>query len=731
MRAKPLRTSTSTSTSTKPNTDTVPTPTQQGRRFGRLRAIAVAAALVAAVAAVPLTRAGQPAVAAAAPHDVIANLFMWPWPSVANECTTTLGPAGYGAVQVSPPGDSISVSGHPWWEVYQPAAYDLNSRMGTAAQFASMVATCNAAGVKVYVDAVINHMTGVNQSSTTSYGGASFTNSYSYPTAGYAYADFHHPNDLCPNSDMTIKDWNNQTQVQECELLQLADLYTEKDGVRTKIANYLGGLMALGVSGFRVDAAKHINQADMAAILAKMAAAGHVPSFYAQEVWPGGSGNLAPSAFESNGGLLELNAAFALKNAFNGDIANLSAWGSGLTPSAKAATFVSNHDTERDGSTLSYKNGTTDTLANVFLLASAYGTPAVMSSFTFSSNDASPPADGNGFVSAVGCGSGWECQHRQRAIRNMVGWHNAAYGSAQANWSSPQSNVVGFSRGSNAWVALNNSGGSVTYAFTTGLADGVYCDVIHGDFSGGTCSGPTVTVSGGRATVAVAAKDAVAIDVNARVGTTTTSPTGSSSPTGSPSPSASPTATPAAAAAFNVTATTVTGQNIYVTGSIAALGSWNTANAVPLSAAAYPVWKGSVAIPAGTSFEYKYIKKDAAGNVTWESGANRAATSPVTLTDTWRDGTAQVSFSAYATTVWGQNVYVVGDIAALGGWNTGSAVALSSASYPYWTGSVSLPSGTSFQYKYIKKDGSGNVIWESGANRGATAPATLNDTWRS
>jgi alpha-amylase len=38
-------------------------------------------------------------------NDVIANLWMWPWNSVASECTNVLGPAGYGAVQVAPPKD--------------------------------------------------------------------------------------------------------------------------------------------------------------------------------------------------------------------------------------------------------------------------------------------------------------------------------------------------------------------------------------------------------------------------------------------------------------------------------------------------------------------------------------------------------------------------------------------------------------------------------------------------
>ncbi|MDQ0312940.1 hypothetical protein J2S46_007496 [Kitasatospora herbaricolor] len=39
-----------------------------------------------------------------------------------------LGPKGYGAVQVAPPADWIKPSGaHPWWEVYQPVSYGLDS----------------------------------------------------------------------------------------------------------------------------------------------------------------------------------------------------------------------------------------------------------------------------------------------------------------------------------------------------------------------------------------------------------------------------------------------------------------------------------------------------------------------------------------------------------------------------------------------------------------------------
>ncbi|WP_437115499.1 carbohydrate-binding module family 20 domain-containing protein [Streptomyces griseoviridis] len=60
-----------------------------------------------------------------------------------------------------------------------------------------------------------------------------------------------------------------------------------------------------------------------------------------------------------------------------------------------------------------------------------------------------------------------------------------------------------------------------------------------------------------------------------------------------------------------------------------------------LSATGYLVWSATVkAVPVSTAFAYKYPKKDASGNVTWESGTNRAYTtggsSGYTVSDTWK-----------------------------------------------------------------------------------------------
>ncbi|GGN23788.1 hypothetical protein FHR83_002812 [Actinoplanes campanulatus] len=323
---------------------------------------------------------------------------------------------------MAPPAESVSLatsdSGvHPWWEIYQPVSYNLTSRFGTRAEFSSMVTACHNAGVRVYVDAVVNHMAGANNTLTTTYGGSTFNPSgHAYPAVPYVYDDFHHAND-----------------------------------------------------GY---------------------------------------------------------------------------------------------------------------------------------------------------------------------------------------WTTTSGNVIGFSRGSLGWFGLNNSSSASTAGYPTGLADGVYCDRITGGASGTGCNGTAITVAGGTASVTIPANSAVAIDVNATSGGGTTSPTASpsaSATSASPSPSvtSSPTPSPSVttsagtvAATFNVYATTTTGTDVYVVGSNAALGSWSTANAVKLSAAGYPIWTSTVPIPSGTGFEYKYIKKDASGNVTWESGGNRSYTtgtaSAYTVSDTWK-----------------------------------------------------------------------------------------------
>jgi alpha-amylase len=186
---------------------------------------------------------------------------------------------------------------------------------------------------------------------------------------------------------------------------------------------------------------------------------------------------------------------------------------SGLPPSDKTLVFVQNHDTERNGDALNYKDGATNIIANEFILAYGYGRPQVYSGFKWTTSDDSPPADANGMVTNTDCNDGWACVDRDLGVANMVGWHNFVGSAARANWWDDGANVISFSRGPRGWIAINNGTAAKTITVKTGLATGTYCDLIHGTASGSSCSGPTVSVgAGGTVTVTVPAKDAVAAD---------------------------------------------------------------------------------------------------------------------------------------------------------------------------------------------------------------------------
>ncbi|TFL07038.1 glucoamylase [Pterulicium gracile] len=93
------------------------------------------------------------------------------------------------------------------------------------------------------------------------------------------------------------------------------------------------------------------------------------------------------------------------------------------------------------------------------------------------------------------------------------------------------------------------------------------------------------------------------------------------------------------AVTFRAQATTVFGENIFITGSVNELQNWSPEAAVALSAASYPTWTVTVNLPANTRVEYKYIRKNN-GVVTWESDPNRVLTTPAsgtfTQNDSWR-----------------------------------------------------------------------------------------------
>ena len=229
----------------------------------------------------------------------VVEMFGWPYDDIAEECSF-LGTAGYLAVKVFPPQEAILTFDtadegevNPWWFVYQPVSYKLTSRMGTKKQLKKMINICRKNKVRVYADAVINHMAGNGNDMNPDHrnwrgtcqhwgpkngaaGSPWYTTGWQYginqysgqkpgmefPAVPYFFSDFH--------CDRACNAWTNPFILNNGWLSGLVDLNTEKEYVRQRISDYLVELLSVGFSGMRIDAAKHIHPSSLANIFAKL-----------------------------------------------------------------------------------------------------------------------------------------------------------------------------------------------------------------------------------------------------------------------------------------------------------------------------------------------------------------------------------------------------------------------------------------------------------------------------
>ncbi|XP_038066138.1 alpha-amylase-like [Patiria miniata] len=480
-------------------------------------------------------------------RQVIVHLFEWKWTDIADECERYLGPFGFGGVQISPPSEHrvIRSPWRPWWERYQPVSYELTSRSGTEIQLRDMIRRCHQAGVRIYVDAVINHMA----RGDSGYGIAGNwydVNTLNYPGVPYNITDFGRTNNKCKSDSGNVEDNDDVNQVRNCRLLGLPDLDTSRDDVRAKISDYMNHLIDMGVTGFRVDAAKYIWPEDLGNILRRLNnlsteyfPSGRRPFVYQEVIDKNGAGirrNMTEAEYVPFGRVTEFKYGPQLGEAVRGlrNLSNINNWmkSEGMLDDSSALVFVDNHDNQRGHGggkgIITFKEPEKYKISNVFMLAYPYGFTRVMSSFVFDNTEAGPPADANGYTLTVTvyedgtCGGGWVCEHRWRPIRNMVAFRNIAAGQPLRNWWSNGSQQIAFGRGDRAFVVINNDDYRLSQALNTGLPTGEYCNIIVGDFDPltATCSGPTIRVDqSGNANFSIdtSADPMVAIHVGARV----------------------------------------------------------------------------------------------------------------------------------------------------------------------------------------------------------------------
>ena len=320
----------------------------------------------------------------------IVELFGWPYADIAQECEV-IGRAGYLGVKVFPPSEHVlsdiwlqNGELNPWYFIYQPVSYRLSSRSGSRAELVQMIATCRSHGVRVYADAVVNHMSGGGNdiiehcngnvfwgAKESSAGSPYFTHPFTYqrsqntdlppgnefPAVPYGPLDFH--------CERTLGSWNDPFQLNYGWLVGLADLNSERPYVQERIASYFVDLLGAGFSGFRIDAAKHISPDALADILRifRQKMGGTFPEDFVTwlEVIIGGEKDLLCCQYNSYNWYAYFTDALKARGFSDADILKIKIWssdypkefpicGSWIIPSERFAIQNDDHDQQNDGS---------------------------------------------------------------------------------------------------------------------------------------------------------------------------------------------------------------------------------------------------------------------------------------------------------------------------------------------------------------------------------------------
>jgi alpha-amylase len=197
------------------------------------------------------------------------------------------------------------------------------------------------------------------------------------------------------------------------------------------------------------------------------------------------------------------------------------AWG--MMPGDKAVVFLENHDTQRYQNGISYRDGQTFRLANVWMLAQPYGYPSIMSSYAFErgtplGREMGPPSNGGYQTRPVNCAASfetvtlgdWVCEHRDPYIRAMVGFRRDVGNAPITRWYDNGSNAIAFSRGNRGFVAINRETSDVALDVVTDVPAGVYCDLLS------ECARSITVGADGNVRLTLASNSAIAIvtDIN-------------------------------------------------------------------------------------------------------------------------------------------------------------------------------------------------------------------------
>jgi len=563
---------------------------------------------------------------ATATNGVMMQAFYWDVPQTTSGQTwwqvlggkaSELKSAGITALWLPPAykGSGINDVGYGVYDRYDLGEFNqkgtVATHYGTLAQLQSCISALHGQGVQVYEDMVMNHLTSADAQEQFNVGGTNYNvyTSFTYPgrankysTYQWHYYNFNGTQQAPNNGWYQWNAWDFQPYANGDaydNLLGSEIRYADQNQVNETISWGNWMTTTLNLDGYRLDATKHMLTSFVNSWLDNVK--GTSGRFAVSEAWFRNLTDLNNYASATGGrtSLFDVPLHYTFADMSNGngswDMRGLQFAGFTEANGPLSVSFVDNHDTDQTGGALYSPVANLKMLAYSYILTREKGYPCVF------------------YKDYYNYGLGAQ-------IKTLIGIRQGhAFGSGYEYTSVNDADVYAYSRAGDAshtglLELLNDGSNAASKAVTTPFKNATLTDLT------GNTTGTVTTDANGLGTFRVNARS-YAVWVPSGTGTGGGTTTGTT------------------AVKFTINySNTVSGQDLYLVGSTAQLGSWNTANAIKMSGAAYPNWTVTVNLTTGTNVQYKYFRKDASGNILWEGDPNNSLTpsgSSQSVTDTW------------------------------------------------------------------------------------------------
>lgn len=406
-------------------------------------------------------------------YGAILHAWSWSFETIKNNLPA-IKEAGYTSIQTSPINEckvgedgGMELYGNgKWYYHYQPTDYAIgNYQLGTEDEFKALCEAANAMGINIIVDVPLNHV-----SSDMSVVSDNIKNLCENP--------FHE------NGEITS--YSSRKQVTQGDLLELHDLNTQDKAVQEYELAYLKHCIEDGASGFRFDAAKHVELPDD-------------KESFASDFWPTVLDNGAKfqygeilqdetSRIDAYAEYMGVTASLygdAIRRVCGGNFGtgNLDSYGSDKVDESKFVTWVESHDNYCNDGTWEQYDESQIEYGWAVITARAGGTPLFFSRPAGSSTESQW---GNNKIGEAGSD-----EYKSPTVSALNHFRNemAGLGENLTNPDGDARQVLMIERGDKGAVIINGTQGEYSLDAPTVLADGEYHDKI---------SEATFTVSGGK-----------------------------------------------------------------------------------------------------------------------------------------------------------------------------------------------------------------------------------------